>query len=191
MDSISAEDRARRIRLLAMDVDGVLTDGAVIYGAGRDLDLELKAFHVRDGLGISLARSADIKIAWLTGRRSDAVARRAKELRVDAVIQGAQDKGAALRELAKEHGLELDDIAFIGDDLNDLPALRIAGLTLAPADAVLAVRDIAHHVTEARGGRGAVREVIELLLRAQGKLGQVREAFLRDLKADDRRRHSR
>lgn len=180
-DATSAEDRARQVKLLAMDVDGVLTDGAITHGsAAEGLEFELKVFNVHDGVGIGLARSAGIKVIWLTGRRSEAVARRARELRVE-VAQGVREKGAALRAIAEEAGLALSEIAYIGDDLNDLPAIRIAGLALAPADAVVAAREAAHHVTEARGGRGAVREAVEFVLRAQGRLEQAQAAFVADL----------
>jgi len=178
---MSADERAQRIKLLAMDVDGVLTDGAIIYAAASECEFEIKAFDVRDGLGIKLALRAGIHIAWLTGRKSDVVVRRARELGVATVTQGVRDKGAALRQIADQQGLALEEVAFIGDDLNDLPAMRFAGLAFAPADAVETARRAAHYVTEASGGRGAVREVIGMLLRAQGKLGQAEVALLADL----------
>ena len=179
-------DRARQVRLLAMDVDGVLTDGSVIYGAGG-MEMEVKAFNVRDGLGIALARSAGLAVAWLTGRRSEAVDRRGSELRVDAVLQGVRNKGVTLCELAQRRGLGMSEVAFIGDDINDLPALRLVGLAVAPADAAAAAREAAHYVTAAPGGRGAVRETIELVLRAQGRLEIAQEAYLESLAAAARR----
>jgi 3-deoxy-D-manno-octulosonate 8-phosphate phosphatase (KDO 8-P phosphatase) len=166
--------RCARIRLFASDVDGVLTDASIIYG---DDQLELKAFSARDGLAMRLATWCSFPVAWVTGRTSAAVARRARELGVE-VVQGAGDKAADLRALAEAHGIALDEIAFIGDDLNDLPALRVAGLPLAVADAAPEVLALAAHVTSAAGGRGAVREAIELIFRAQDCWDASVESYL-------------
>lgn len=165
----------KRIRLLAMDVDGVLTDGTLYLSASGD---EAKAFHVRDGMGIALALSAGLEVAFVTGRASDLVHRRAAELGVRHVLEGIRDKRAALIELAGRLGLEPAETAFVGDDLNDLPALSWCGLPVAVADAPRQVRAAAAWTTEAPGGRGALREVAERILEAQGKLDEAIERYL-------------
>jgi len=167
--------RAGRIRLLAMDVDGTLTDGSILLSSRGD---EIKAFSSRDGIGLKLLRLAGLHAAFVTARSSAAVTRRARELGVRDVVLGSQDKGAALRRLARRRGLRLGQIAFAGDDLQDLPALRIAGLSIAVRDAPREVRARVDVVTRARGGAGAVREAIELLLRAQGRLRPALSHFL-------------
>jgi 3-deoxy-D-manno-octulosonate 8-phosphate phosphatase (KDO 8-P phosphatase) len=162
------------IKVLVCDIDGVLTDGTIIYG---DTQLELKAFNIKDGLGMRLAAWNDFPIVWLTGRTSAAVARRGEELGVQ-VFQGASNKDSGLRAIARERGITLQEIAYIGDDLNDIPALRLAGLPLAVADAVAEVRALAAVVTQATGGHGAIREVIEMILRGQGRWEAAVEVFL-------------
>lgn len=155
------------IRLFVMDVDGTLTDGTITYAADG---LELKSFHARDGAGIKLLPEAGIEPAIVTGRTSEAVARRAKELGIRTVVQGvgASDKRAIVDGIREKAGLTWDEVAFIGDDLTDIPPMRAAGFSAAPADAAPEVKRIADHICEARGGRGAVREAIEALLRRQG-----------------------
>jgi 3-deoxy-D-manno-octulosonate 8-phosphate phosphatase (KDO 8-P phosphatase) len=153
------------VKLLALDVDGTLTDGGVYYA---DTGVELKRFHIQDGLGIVLAGLVGLRIAWITGRVSVVVERRARELGVADLQQGVRDKAAAVEELAARHGLPLGEVAYMGDDLNDLPALRVVGVPLAPANAVEEVRRAARIVTDRPGGGGAAREAIELLLRARG-----------------------
>lgn len=170
--------RAAHIKLLACDVDGVLTDGSITYGDG---DLALKTFNVKDGLGIVLAGESGLPVVLITGRTSAAVARRAKELRVQ-VYQGVMDKDAQLRRVAADAGVALDDVAYIGDDLNDLPALRIAGLPVAVADAAADVRAQAAYTTHHPGGRGAVREIVELIFTAQGRWDTVVESYLARLR---------
>jgi len=166
---------ATKIRLLAMDVDGVLTDGTLYLTASGD---EIKAFHVRDGMGIALLLCAGLEVAFVTGRTSDLVRRRARELGVTHVLEGIRDKGAALRDLAERLGLAPDAVAFVGDDLNDLPALSWCGLPVAVAGAPEQVRAAAAWVTEAPGGAGAVRETAERLLIAQGKLDEAIARYL-------------
>ena len=158
--------RARRVRLVILDVDGVLTDGRILLD---DRGRELKAFHVRDGYGIALLLGAGIRVAFLSQRRSAAVARRGRELGLSAVVQGARNKLVAARRLARRWRLELEEIAFIGDDLPDLPLLDAAGLAVTVADAAAGLARHVHWVTRAAGGAGAVREVAELVLRAQGR----------------------
>jgi 3-deoxy-D-manno-octulosonate 8-phosphate phosphatase (KDO 8-P phosphatase) len=159
--------RCGPIELLVMDVDGVLTDGILTLDERGG---EIKRFHVRDGAGIALWHQAGKHTAILSGRSSAAVDRRAAELGIAPVIQGVPHKADPFRRLLAELGLELGQACYIGDDLPDLPVLSIAGLGLAacPADAAAEVRQAAHLVTQAPGGRGAVREVIEIILRHQG-----------------------
>jgi YrbI family 3-deoxy-D-manno-octulosonate 8-phosphate phosphatase len=158
-------DKAKRIQCLVLDVDGVLTDGRIhLDGRGG----EFKSFDVKDGLRIVLARSLGMQVVFLTGRKSDAVSRRAVELSVDRVYQGANDKAAVIRDFIAEEGLDAAEIAYMGDDLPDLPAMTIAGLAGAAADAAPEVREAADWVSSHPGGRGAVREMVEFLLQAQG-----------------------
>jgi 3-deoxy-D-manno-octulosonate 8-phosphate phosphatase (KDO 8-P phosphatase) len=161
----SLDDRCQAIELLVLDVDGVLTDGRIIYA---DDDTELKQFHVRDGSGIKLWRQAGKRAAVLTGRQSAVVARRAAELGLDPVIQGAADKLAGYRRLLAATGVALDQVCYVGDDLPDVPVLLHCRLAVAVADACPEAKAVAHHVTTTAGGRGAVRETIELILRRQG-----------------------
>src|SRR5688572_18084910 len=156
----------RLIALVAMDVDGTLTDGTILLSSTGD---ELKGFSSRDGIGLKLLRLAGLEAAFVTARGAFAVERRAKELGVRDVVLNAVDKGAALRDLSRKRAVPLDRIAFIGDDLQDLAALEIAGVSIAVGDAPKEVRKLVDVVTEAPGGRGAVREAIELLLEAQGR----------------------
>src|SRR5580765_7083216 len=149
-------ERCGPIELIVLDVDGVLTDGQIIL-AGPDL--EVKAFHVRDGSGLALWRNAGKRTAIISGRDSPAVARRAAELKIGVVLQGVSDKAAALQSVLATTGLKAEQAAAIGDDVPDLPMLRAVGLAIAVADACPEVRDMAHFVTQMPGGRGAVREV--------------------------------
>jgi len=153
------------IDLLVLDVDGVLTDGTVNLGPDG---AEIKAFHVRDGSGIKYWRRAGRKVAFLTGRSSPAVDRRAEELGVDAVRQGAKDKLPALEEMLSQLGAAAERTAVVGDDLPDLPMMLRCGFAACPADAVDEVRARADYVAAAAGGRGCVREIIEMLLKSAG-----------------------
>lgn len=167
--------RAARIRLLLLDVDGVLTDGLLWYGPQGE---ELKAFHVRDGLGIRLLRQEGIVVAVLSAKRSPALERRVRDLRVDHALLGRDDKSRGLDELLAAAGAGPEAVAHVGDDLLDLPVMRRVGLGIAPADAHPMVRREADWVTEAGGGRGAVREVADGLLEARDRLSQAHEALL-------------
>ena len=162
------------VRLLVLDVDGVLTDGRITLD-GRHA--EPKTFHVRDGLAIRQWIARGGRVAVVTGRRSPAVLQRAEELGIDPVVQGAGDKAAALARVLAETGIDAAHAAAMGDDLPDLPLLRGVGLPLAPADAVDEVRAAAAYVTAARGGHGAVREAIEHLMRASGAWTEVVASF--------------
>ncbi|MDX1931097.1 MAG: HAD hydrolase family protein [Capsulimonadales bacterium] len=166
------------VRLLALDVDGTLTDGTVIYS---DAGQELKAFHIQDGLGIVLAGFSGLGIAWITGRDSPVVRRRAAELKVGLLLQGVRDKGTALSELMVRHGYAPSEVAFMGDDLNDLPAMGRAGVAIAPANAVSEVKRVAHYVTPRAGGQGAVRDAIEMILRARGDYDAALGSYLTSL----------
>jgi 3-deoxy-D-manno-octulosonate 8-phosphate phosphatase (KDO 8-P phosphatase) len=162
---LSLRDRCAGIAVLAVDVDGVLTDGGIVLGTGG---LEVKQFHVRDGSALKLWRQSGRRAALISGRSSPVVEARARELGVDWVFQGVGDKLAAFRRLLAEAGVGPGAVCGIGDDLPDLPLLQHCGLAAAVADACPEVRARAHFVTRAPGGRGAVREVIELLLHVQG-----------------------
>jgi len=157
-------ERARRIRLLVLDVDGVLTDGRLYFTTGGE---ELKAFHVRDGAGIVAVQRAGVTVAIISGRDSAAVTRRAGELGIRHVYQGAGDKGATFDQLLAELGVAAAETACVGDDTPDAPMLGRAGLAIAVADAHPALLASAHWVTKSKGGRGAVREVCDLLLSAR------------------------
>jgi len=162
----SLERRASRIKLLLMDCDGVLTDGRLWLTEDSD---EQKSFNTHDGLGITLLHRAGLKSGIITARSSKTVARRAKELGMEFLRQGNSDKTAAFEQLLKQAGVEESEVAFVGDDLPDIPIMQRAELAVAVADAVAETRSVAHYVTRAKGGQGAVREVIELILKSQGR----------------------
>ncbi len=157
-------ERARRIRLLVLDVDGVLTDGRLYLSADGEA---FKVFHVRDGAGVVAVQKAGITVAIISGRDCQAVARRAEELGIRHVRQGIADKGAELEQLMRELGCDATETACVGDDTPDAPMLRRAGLAIGVADAHPALLASAHWVTTAKGGRGAVRETCDLLLSAR------------------------
>ena len=165
-------ERCRAVRLLVLDVDGVLTEGGIVYGTGG---LEVKRFHVRDGSGIKLWRLAGRRCALITGRSSPVVDARAAELGVDFVFQGASDKLPAYRRLLEESAMESSAVCYVGDDVQDLALLRDCELAVAVGDGCREARAAAHYVTRAAGGRGAVREVVELMLRCQGEWGRLAE----------------
>lgn len=157
-------ERARKIRLLILDVDGVLTDGGLYYGAGGE---SLQRFHVHDGAGIKAVMAAGITVAVISARRTPAVTARMNELGVAAVIQGEENKLEALRGLAEQMSIELDAVACIGDDTTDVPMMRQAGLAISVADARAPAVEVSHYQTSARGGHGAVREACDMLLLAR------------------------
>lgn len=166
-----ARARARRIELLLMDVDGTLTDGTILILPGGE---EVKGYHVRDGLGMLLARLAGLHTGIITGKTSPALAGRAERLMVSELHQGVIDKRAALGEIMARRGLAPEKIAFIGDDLSDLEVMRTVGLAAAVADADPEVRGRCHYVCRAAGGRGAVREFIQFILESQGRWDDVK-----------------
>lgn len=156
---------AKNIKLLILDVDGVLTDGGIILD---NKDNEFKSFHVRDGHGIKMLIRAKIKIAMITGRHSKVVERRARELGITDVFQRCHDKRVAYRQLAEKYFLGDSEISYIGDDIVDIPILKKSGLSVAVADADDEVKAVVMMVTKKGGGRGAVREVCDFLLKAKG-----------------------
>ena len=170
-----AQQRARAIQLLLLDIDGGLSDGGIIYDSeGR----ELKRFHIHDGLGIKLLQQHGIQVGIITGRVSPMVERRARELGIELLIQGREDKAAAMQEVINKLSLTRDAVAYMGDDLPDLAAIAQVGLGIAPANAVAMVRKHAHCVTATSGGNGAVREAAEFILAAQGLLDNIHMRYL-------------
>lgn len=155
---------ARRVRLLCVDVDGTLTDAGMYYGPDGEV---MKKFNTRDGMGLARVREAGVAVAIISSEDSAIIHARAAKLRIDDVYRGATDKVAAVQELCAKHGLQMQEVAFVGDDLNDLAALGAVGLAFAPADAARSVREAADYVATRRGGDGAVREVCELLIAAR------------------------
>ncbi|MBO4400376.1 MAG: HAD-IIIA family hydrolase [Selenomonadaceae bacterium] len=168
--SEDAFERAKKIRLVIFDVDGTLTDGGIYIGAGGEL---FKAFNCHDGFGITVAHGAGLQTAILTGRESICTANRAKELGITAVKQGHMNKRGAYRELKAEFNLRDEEIAYVGDDILDLPVFVQVGFRAAVGDAKTEVKERAHFVAENAGGRGAVREVLEFILKAQGKWAEI------------------
>ena len=172
--SEQAQSKARHIRMLVLDVDGVLTDGRLYYGNAGE---ELKAFSIKDGLGIKLLQQANIPVAIITGRNSQIVQRRANELGIVHIIQGREDKRTALSELCNDAGLSPQDCAYMGDDLPDLGAIRAAGLGMTVSDGTRRVLEAADWCSSAEGGNGAVREACEFILAARGLLDDAEAAF--------------
>lgn len=162
--------RARRIKMIIMDVDGTLTDGTLAVLPDGD---EIKSYHVRDGLGILLAHLVGIKTAIITGKNSRALEKRAERLGIDELHQGILDKKGVLEGIMQKHGLNAEEIAYIGDDLGDLEVLKMVGLAAAVADAHPEVKKHCHFISRLNGGKGAVRELIELVLGAQEKWPEI------------------
>jgi len=199
---LSAKDRARKIKLLLFDVDGVLTDGKLFifpappgtqqsvleksaehggqggFGFHSQSLIEAKGFHAHDGTSISLARLAGIKTGLITKRISETVALRARDLKLEFVRQGIQDKATVFMEIVKEAGVTPYEAAFVGDDVIDLPAMRAAGLSIAVQNARLEVKQEAHYTTPHAGGDGALRDAVEFILKAQGKWKKIVEAYI-------------
>jgi 3-deoxy-D-manno-octulosonate 8-phosphate phosphatase (KDO 8-P phosphatase) len=172
--------RARKIKLFLMDVDGTLTDGGVCListtaadGEGKPIVSEMKVFHAQDGQGLSLAHTMGIQTGFITGRRSPAVAKRAEELKVSFVYLGQASKIQAFEECMLKAGVSEDEVAYLGDDLPDIPLAERSGLGVCVSDGADELKQVCHYVTERPGGRGAAREVIELILKAQGRWEQA------------------
>jgi 3-deoxy-D-manno-octulosonate 8-phosphate phosphatase (KDO 8-P phosphatase) len=198
-----SEERARKIKLLLLDVDGVMTDGSLWffpapagarqqtrkraakfadqggYAIASPMFLEAKGFNAHDGTGISLARLGGLKTGLITKRISDTVALRARDLRIDHVCQGIADKVTTFREILRKEKLSADEVAYLGDDIIDLPVMQRCGLAMAVPNSRREVLEMAHYVTEHAGGHGAVRDAVEFILRAQGKLAGVMEEYVR------------
>ena len=168
------KDRLAKIRLLLLDVDGILTDGRIIY----DHDgVESKMFDVKDGHGLKLIQRAGIRVGIITGRSSEVVALRARELGIDIVYQGAKEKMVPYREILENLGVKDDEVAYMGDDLVDLPVLTRVGFSATVADAVEDIKQYVHYVAQKKGGRAAVREVCDLLLKESGKWSEVTRRY--------------
>ena len=179
MNLQDAQARARNIRVLLFDVDGVLTNGDItiipkLDGSGA----EVKGFHAHDGLGISLARLGGIRVGFITKRQSQTVAIRARDLKLEFVYQGQHHKLNALNDILSRTGLTVDEIAYVGDDIVDLPVMRVCGLAIATANARPQVKAEAHWITPLPGGQGAGRDAIDFILEAQGSLKRVIEQYL-------------
>jgi YrbI family 3-deoxy-D-manno-octulosonate 8-phosphate phosphatase len=170
------EPLAERVELILSDVDGVMTDGGVVFD---NQSIETKVFHIRDGLGIKLWRRAGYRFGMVTGRSSHIVRMRAAELDVDMLRQGVEDKLAVVEQIVAEARLSPQQVCYIGDDLPDLPAMRYVGFAVAVADGSEEVCRGAHYVTTTPGGRGAVRETIELILKAQGRWDDLIQKYRR------------
>ena len=181
--NFSAADRARRIRLVLFDVDGVLTDGKIwslptTIEASTDKTFEPKGFHAHDGIGISLARIGGIHTGVVTKRTSETVAQRARALRMDYVYMGQDYKIRAVSEIMQRGSFTLDQIAYVGDDVIDLPVMRVCGLAIAVANARDQVKAAAHYITPNPGGQGAGRDAIDFILQAHGILDQCIEEYI-------------
>ena len=161
----------RHIRLFATDVDGVLTDAGMYYSESGD---EWKKFNTRDGMGIKLLQRAGLITAIVTQERTRLVTRRAEKLAIPEVHQGVMDKLSVIREMAARHGISLDQVAYIGDDVNDIDALKAVGLSAAPADGLPEVVRVVRYVCQKKGGEGAVRELAEMILKAQGQVSSFK-----------------
>lgn len=171
----SSAERAKKIELFLMDVDGVLTDGRIVYGPDGS---EFKFFDVKDGHGIKLIQRTGIKVGIITGRSSELVARRSRELGIDLVYQGQFDKIKTLSKVMGETGIEEEKIAYVGDDIVDLPVMKRVGFAATVQDAVQEVKDVAHFIAKRSGGRGAIREIIEYILKNKGLWDKVIAKYL-------------
>lgn len=174
-DAIQFTERLARTRLVVMDVDGVMTDGTLAYD---DTNNEVKRFHVMDGVGITLLRLCEIPVVWMSGRKSRAVTKRANELKVVRLYEGARDKRVPLAEVRRDFGLTQEELVFVADDLNDLLAYQAVGVRFAVANAAPELKAVADAVTERFGGNGAVREVCEAVLEAKGLREAAIEKYL-------------
>jgi 3-deoxy-D-manno-octulosonate 8-phosphate phosphatase (KDO 8-P phosphatase) len=183
-----SELRAQKIKMLLFDVDGVFTDGQLYFiprtpgteqeGPNTSSMIELKGFHAHDGAAISLARLAGIKTGLITKRSSETVALRARDLKLDYVYQGIQDKKGAFEEILSKSGIPASQTAFVGDDVIDLPAMRASGFAIAVANARAEVKKEAHYVTPHSGGEGAIRDALDYILKAQGRLKEIIELYI-------------
>ncbi len=164
----------KQIKILLLDVDGVLTDGSIIY---NDQGIETKAFNAKDGLGIHLLMEAGIKVGIVTGRRSEVLVRRCNDLGIKLLFDNVKDKGAMLELISSKTGIAPENTAFMGDDLIDLPLMMKVGFSAAVADAAEPVKNRASYISSLKGGRGAVREVCEMILKAQDLWEDIKKRF--------------
>jgi 3-deoxy-D-manno-octulosonate 8-phosphate phosphatase (KDO 8-P phosphatase) len=193
MAKLSAQARARKIKLLLFDVDGVLTDGKLFFLPAGSLEttaqksgtsltspsqIEFKGFHAHDGASISLARIGGIKTGLITKRVSETVALRARDLQLDYVCQGVQDKRTCFNDIVRQAGLKPEEAAFVGDDVVDLPAMRAGGLAIAVKNARPEVRKEAHYITPHAGGEGGLRDTVDFILKAQNKWKRVLRDYI-------------
>jgi len=184
--TVSAQDRARKIKVILFDVDGVLTDGGIwlipvpVAVAGEPVSkmIEAKGYNAHDGTAFSLAKIGGLKCGIITKRISETVALRARDLKLEFVYQGKAFKMQAVREIMETSGVALDEIAYVGDDVIDLPVMRECGLAIAVGDARQRVKAEAHYVTPNRGGHGAARDAVEFILEAQGQLDKCIDAYI-------------
>ncbi len=176
---LSAQNRAKRIKVLLYDVDGVLTNGDITIIPTEDGHaVEVKSFSAHDGMGIGIARLAGLKIGFVTKRSSKVVAIRARDLKIDHVYQGQSHKMEAVEKILSDENCTLDEIAYVGDDIIDLPVMRRVGLAIAPADARPEAKAAAHYITPMRGGQGAGRDAIDFILSSRGILDRMIEKYL-------------
>jgi 3-deoxy-D-manno-octulosonate 8-phosphate phosphatase (KDO 8-P phosphatase) len=176
---MTPEDRARKIKVLVFDVDGVLTNGDITIVPQPDgSGVEVKSFSAHDGLGMSFARLGGLRLGIITKRQSQVVAIRARDLKLEFVYQGQAYKTHALKEIAEKANVFLDEVAYVGDDVIDLPCLRLVGLAIATANARAQVKQVAHYITPLPGGAGAGRDAIDFILTAQGSLSRIIEQYL-------------
>jgi 3-deoxy-D-manno-octulosonate 8-phosphate phosphatase (KDO 8-P phosphatase) len=169
-------ERVRKIKMLLLDVDGVMTDGGIFIGSDS---IELKRFHVQDGAGIALAKAAGLLVGIITGRDSEAVRRRAKELEIDEVQQGVLHKEESYEVILEKYGLRDEEVAYMGDDLLDIPVLKRVGLSICVANGAQEVKRVSRYITKKKGGEGAVREVVEMILKRMGKKQKVIASVLK------------
>lgn len=176
-DKVDAEIalKARKVKLLILDVDGVMTDGRIIIDSQGK---ELKFFDVKDGHGIKLFIRAGFDVVIITGRESNIVISRARELGIKDVYQGIHNKSDLLEHIIRGKGLNAEEVAYIGDDLTDIPVMRRVGFAVAVKDSVEEVKQFAHYITDKKGGRGAIREVVELILKSQEKWDDIIKKYL-------------
>jgi 3-deoxy-D-manno-octulosonate 8-phosphate phosphatase (KDO 8-P phosphatase) len=186
--SLTLSDRARRVKVLLFDVDGVLTNGDItIIPNAEGKGTEVKSFSAHDGLGISLARLAGLKIGFVTKRNSQVVAIRARDLKIDHVYQGQNNKMEAVNQILAAESCTLEELAYVGDDIIDLPVMRVVGLAIATANARPQVKAVAHYVTPLAGGFGAGRDAIDFILSERGVLESTIEEYLDPTSAESRR----
>lgn len=175
MDKTSIIEKAKQIQLLILDVDGILTSGIVYYG---NQELEIKGFHLHDGLGIKLLQRAGIKVAIITAKNSLPVKRRIKDLNIEYAYLGHENKLPPYEELKSKLAINHEQIAYMGDDLPDIPLIRRAGLSITVPDAPLIIQQHVHYITDKKAGNGAVREVCDFILEAQGHYQTIIQSYL-------------